>query len=358
MDAAGKAPQSRLDTESEALVAASAAAVVAGLAALLIFIGRNPPLWGGVSIGLVSTVSVLVLGLASGYTGYWRSRNLPGQQWRAQLPSWKFIVDASTVALVHALIAAIAAIATFVLLQRSFQGLTLDAFAATVAMAVSSALAVYWIYLSVSDIRTHKLSALLVLFMATSMVASMATAQDPQWWEYHFSQLGTLGGASSSLFNLSLMVAGVFITTFALYLNRDLRSLIERGVLVNQWSAGLCSGAFVAMGLLLAGVGAVPVDVSFLLHTLCASGMALIFIGLLVASPLVLRGLPRRFFWLCGGFLAALIVSLVLYFPVGYFNLTAFELVAFVIIYGWIAVFIRLLDALATPTQPVPAAAA
>lgn len=348
--------QSRLATESEAIMAAVAAAVVAGLAALLIFMGRTPPLWGGVSVGLVSTVAVLALGLAAGYVGYWRSRKLPDQQWRHELPPWKFIVDASTVALVHALIAAIAAIATFVLLQRSFQGLTVDAFASTVGMAVASGLSVYWIYLSVSDINTRKLSALLVLFMGTSMVASMATSQDPQWWEYHFSQLGTLGGASSSLFNLSLMIAGVFITTFALYLDRDLRSLIHRGILVHQWSAGLCSGAFVAMGLLLAGVGAVPVSVSFLIHTLAASGMALIFIALLVASPFVLRGLPSRFFWVCGGFLAALIVSLYLYFPVGYFNLTAFELIAFVIIYGWIAVFIRLLDALATTSDPVHAA--
>ncbi|MCD4851788.1 DUF998 domain-containing protein [Arthrobacter sp. AK01] len=340
--------QHRVANESEALLAASSAAVVAGVAALLIFFGRTPPLWGGVSLGITTAGAVLVLGLSAAYVGYWRSRYLPEQHWRLNLPPWKFIVDSSTVALVHALIAAIATIATFLLLQRSFQGLTVDIYAATVGMAVGSGLAVYWIYLSVYDISTRKLSGLLVLFMVMSTVASMATSQDPQWWEYHFSQLGTLGGASSGLFNLSLIVAGFFITTFAVYLDRDLRSLIARGVLVNTWSAGVCSGAFVAMGLLLAGVGVVPLSVSFLVHTLFASGMAVVFILLLLASPFVLRGLPRRFFLLCGAFLAALIVSLVLFFPVGYFNLTAFELIAFVIIYGWIAVFIRLLDALAT----------
>ncbi|BCW64987.1 DUF998 domain-containing protein [Arthrobacter sp. StoSoilB22] len=341
-------PQNRMATESEALLAASSAAVVAGLAALVIFFGRTPPLWGGVSLGLISAGAILVLGMAAAYIGYWRSRYLPDQHWRLGLPPWKFIVDASTVALVHALIAAIATVASFLLLQRSFQGLTVDIYAATVGMAVASGLAVYWIYLSVADISTRKLSGLLVLFMVMSIVASMATSQDPKWWEYHFSQLGTLGGASSGLFNLSLIVAGFFITTFAVYLDRDLKSLIARGVLVHRWSAGLCSGAFVAMGLLLAGVGVVPLSVSFLIHTLFASGMAVVFILLLLASPFILRGLPGRFFLVCGGFLAALIVSLVLFFPVGYFNLTAFELVAFVIIYGWIAVFIRLLDALAT----------
>lgn len=342
--------QREVATETEALVAAASAAVVAGLAALLIFFGRTPPLWGGASLGLVTAGAVLVLGLAAAFVGYWRSRYFPDQSWRLSLPPWKFIVDATTVALVHALISAIATVATFLLLQRSFQGLTVDIYAATVGMAVACGLAVYWIYLSVADINTRKLSGLLVLFMVMSTVASMATSQDPKWWEYHFSQLGTLGGASSGLFNLSLIVAGFFITTFAVYLHRDLRSLIERNVLVHRWSAGLCSGAFVAMGLLLAGVGVVPLSVSFLIHTLFASGMAVVFILLLLASPFVLRGLPRRFFFLCSAFLAALIVSLLLFFPVGYFNLTAFELIAFVIIYGWIAVFIRLLDALAVGT--------
>ena len=41
-------------------------------------------------------------------------------------------------------------------------------------------------------------------------------------------------------------------------------------------------------------------------------------------------------------FLAALIVSVVL-FVVGYFSLTAFEIVVFALIFGWIAVFIRFL---------------
>ena len=58
--------------------------------------------------------------------------------------------------------------------------------------------------------------------MASATLASMATAQDPQWWEYHFSQLGTADDFSSSLFNLALIIGGAFVTTFALYVDRDL----------------------------------------------------------------------------------------------------------------------------------------
>ena len=42
-----------------------------------------------------------------------------------------------------------------------------------------------------------------------------------------------------------------------------------------------------------------------------------------------------------------LIASFLLFSPVAYYNLTAFELIAFSIIFGWISVFIRFVNALA-----------
>ena len=48
-------------------------------------------------------------------------------------------------------------------------------------------------------------------------LTAMATSSDPTWWEYHFSQLGTFGDRSSSLFNLTLIIAGFFVTTFAVW---------------------------------------------------------------------------------------------------------------------------------------------
>ena len=47
---------------------------------------------------------------------------------------------------------------------------------------------------------------------------------------------------------------------------------------------------------------------------------------------------------------AALIIGAVLFYPVQYWNLTAFELVAFAIIFAWIAIFIRYISALTEQT--------
>lgn len=274
--------------ESEALIAGGTAAVIGGATGAIVFGGSSPTIWGGWSIGLLAAITVLIISLVTSYVGYWRARHLAGQEWRLPLAPWKFILDATNVAAVHALIAAIGTIAVFVLLSLSFRGVTLDGWVSAASVAASAGLTCYWVYLSVSRIDTSKLSTLLVIFISVTTLTSMATASDPLWWEYHFSLLGTLGDASANLFNISLIIAGLLVTTFSLYLQRDIRALVDLGVL---------------------------------------------------------RGMPWTFFLATGGFFAGMVISVILFAVTGYFNLTFFELVVFMIIFGWIATFIRFLSA-------------
>jgi hypothetical membrane protein len=337
--------------ESEAVLVGSIAAAIGAIVGAVAFAGENPPIWGGWSLGLVAAIVVLVLGLVSGFLGYWRSRHISGQEWRLDLKPWKFIVDATSVAGVHTLIATLGTMATFFLLQLSFQGLYVDGWTSSAGIALAGGIATYLIYLSVSKIDTTKMASLLVVFMVVSTLTVMSTAQDPQWWEYHFSQLGTFDTRSSGLFNLTLMVSGLLVTTFALYLQRDIRRLTDAGVLAHAWSERVVAILFIVLGLMLAGVGAFPLDVNAFMHNACASGMAFAFGGLLISAPWVLRGMPTTFFLVTGGFLAGMVVSVILFAVTGYFNLTAFELVVFAIIFGWIATFIRFLSATANQSD-------
>ncbi|MDF1477771.1 DUF998 domain-containing protein [Leifsonia sp. H3M29-4] len=337
--------------ESEALIAGGIAGGVGLIVGGSVFAGSNPPIWGGWSIGVLAAIVVFAAGVLASYIGYWRARHLPGQQWRLNLAPWKFILDATNVAAVHALIATIGTVAVFVLLSLSFRGVTLDGWVSAASVGTAAGLSSYWIYLSVSKIDTGKLSSLLVIFISVTTLTSMATASDPKWWEYHFSLLGTLGDGSAGLFNIALIIAGLLVTTFSLYLQRDIHSLVELGVLRYRWSARAISTLFIVMGLMLAGVGLFPLTVSVLLHNLCASGMAVAFFLLLLSSPIVLRGMPWTFFATTGAFFLAMVGAVILFAVTGYFNLTFFELVVFMIIFGWIATFIRFLGATVETAQ-------
>ncbi|MET2011665.1 DUF998 domain-containing protein [Microbacterium chocolatum] len=329
--------------ESEAIYAALLSGALGGLAGLLLgLFGSGLPLAGDGSLGRIAGIAAGTAGLVAAGVGYWRARRLPGQEWRLALSSWRFTVNTVSVALVHGILAAVAVIAVFLVLSLGFVGLEVDAFWAMVLLGVAVGLTVYMVYLSVSRMSTQRMSSLLMSFVAIGTLTAMVTSPDPRWWEIHFSQLGTFGDFSSLLFNGTLIVGGLLVTSFAVYLAADIRALADSGELRSPRGERLVPTFFVIMGLMLAGVGLVPVDVSLLIHNLCASGMAVMFLALLVGGPWLLRGMPRTYFVASWTFLGAMVVSTVL-FAVGFFGLTAFEIVVFALIFGWIAVFIRFL---------------
>ena len=149
---------------------------------------------------------------------------------------------------------------------------------------------------------------------------------------------------SSFLFNGTLIAGGLLVTTFTLYVSHDLAALGEgpRGIRV-------VGTALAIMGVMLACVGIFPVNVNMLLHNLSASGMALMFLLLLVGGPWIVRRMPRAYFLASWAFLAGLLVSIAL-FATGYFGLTAFEIIVFALI-RWLAVFIRFM---VVADQPEP----
>ncbi|TDN90878.1 DUF998 domain-containing protein [Microbacterium sp. BK668] len=340
---AANAPAPSLRVINEALTAGLAAAVVGVVLGLVVSAVRpNLPLSGVGSFGEISALAAGAVAAASTGTAYWRSRHSPGQEWRLTLAPWRFAVNAVSVVIVHTILAILGTIALYYVLGQGFIGLTMEPFWAAVLMAVNLFLAAHLGYVSASRMTTQRMSTLLVSFIGIGALTATITAPEADWWTYHFSQLGTFDTVSSWIFNGTLIAGGLLVTTFAVYVANDMRALVDRGILTNPHSPRTVSAVFVVMGVMLAFVGIVPVDVNLVIHNLAATGMAVVFLGLLIAAPRVLRGMPRTFFVTTWGFLAALVISVAL-FVVGYFGLTAFEIIVFSLVFAWIAVFIRFL---------------
>ena len=92
--------------------------------------------------------------------------------------------------------------------------------------------------------------------------------------------------------------------------------------------------------MLLACVGVFPVDAFFLLHNTVATGMTVAFAIIVVGLPWFLRRISRVFVVL-GWVYVAVIALLGIFFATGYYNLTAVELIAAVLIFSWIILFLR-----------------
>ncbi|MDL5352734.1 hypothetical protein [Microbacterium sp. zg-YB36] len=335
--------------ESDAVYLALGTGVAGGVYGFLVAtISPSLALAGEHPFALLAALGTAIVTAAASGLAYWRARAREGQQWRRDLPRWQYAVNTLSVVIVHTVLGFLSCYALYRVLALGFIGLSVIVFWSVVLMAVTLGLAVYISYLSAARMSTQRMSALLLAFIAIGVLTSMVTSPDPQWWLVHFSRLGTFDAPSSQIFNGTLIAAGLLVTTFAVYVAHDMTDLVGRGVLANPRAPGFVSTMFVIMGVMLAGVGIFTFDANFILHNVSASGMAAMYLVLLITGPRMLRGMPRSYFVSSWAYLAATLTSVVL-FAVGYFSLTAFEIIVFAVVFGWIAVFIRFLGVAGAP---------
>lgn len=332
--------------ESRGTYTAAGAFAFAALVGLIVFFGREIPLWGQFSVGTVATIVAVVCGIVGTVMGYVASWRTPTGQWRKGLHVVQRIIDTVTITLLQVTILALVMLVVFALLQQGFQDLTVDTFTGLMITATLSAITAYTSYLSAVHLDARRLAGLLAAFVVAGVTVSMVTATQADWWRYHFSELGAGTGVSSDSFNLTLILAGLVLATLGLYIAADLRRWEKTVAPSRTRNIPLVQAAFVVIGVGLAGVGLVPVTTSLILHNTFATGLGLAFVALLVGLRWCLDGLPRAVFVFSDALLIGIGVATLLWWPVKYYNLTALELIASALIFTWLIVFVRNIGAL------------
>lgn len=333
--------------ESSALLVGAGAFVVGALTGLLIFWGREVPISGRGSIGdfvavggaLVTIAAFLfgcILRRAQRRNGPPDIRNRPRLHW----------FDVAALALAHAIIALLGWAGITSLLSASFVGASVYAPSAAVLAGVAMALTAYMAFLSAVNLTPMLLSLVLALFLAVGALASMLSATDPLWWTKNLSTLGISDDISALAFNLTLIIAGVMVTTIAHYAT----AFLPNSTPSETRGRSLVRFALVLIGVLLACVGIFPVDEFLEAHNTAATGMAIVYVAMVVSLRWLLPSMPRIFI-LLGYVYVGIIVVLAIFFITGYYNLTAVELVAAVLIFSWVIVFLRNTGAVEKPDE-------
>lgn len=252
-------------------------------------------------------------------------------------------IDITGLALAHACIFLLGWLALFAIFQQAFVGAVLYPVAAAILVGTTGAISAYTAYLSALSMTAYRLSALLAGFLVIGILTSMLTAENPQWWQENLSALGMSSDVSGVAFNFTLIVAGVVVTTLAGYATTTLAATATTSAARHR--VGVLEGGIVLIGVFLAGVGLFPVDERFGIHTLFASGMVVVFASLIVRIRALVPSISATFAALGWVFLAVIVVAAVMWFPVGYYNLTAVELIAASLVFAWLIVLIRNLAA-------------
>ncbi len=328
--------------ESVALIIGAAAFILGAVVAAFVFWGRSLPISGHGSLGEFVSIGAAVTAIVAFVLGRMllRSRN---PQLREELRNGLDVpgarlhwFDVAALALAHAVIALLGWIGIADLLERSFIDAVVFTFPAAVLAGVALAVTAYIVFLSAAHLTPMLLSLVLALFLVVGALASMLSSTDPHWWQKNLSALGMTNDVSALAFNLTLIVAGVIVTTIAHYATASIPVANAK----EAKGRSLVRLALILIGIFLACVGIFPVDEFFIVHNTVATGMAVVFGAMVIGLRRLIPAMPRVFI-LLGYVYTGVIVVLAVFFAVGYYNLTAVELVAAVLIFSWIIVFLR-----------------
>jgi hypothetical membrane protein len=316
--------------ESAALVVGAFVFVLAGIVALIAFWGRDLPLSGPGSLGQFIAIGSAIVALVIFVIGRWMLRR------STHAPSGLHWYDDIAIAIAHALIALIGWTGFAAVMSESFVDATVYAFSAAAIAAVGIALTAYAAFLSAVRLSPMLLSAVLAVFLVCGAIASMLSASDPHWWKLNLSALGMTSDISSLTFNITLIVAGVIVTAIANYAAAALPASTQ----VERRRRSTVRTELDLLGILLACVGIFPVNKFLTLHNMSAVGMLIVFAVLILSIRRTVPNVPRVFALLGYVYLGVIFVVAV-FFVTGYYNLTAVELIAAVLVFSWLILFLR-----------------
>ena len=351
----GLSAPAQLTVEGAGIVAGAAVFVVVGVVALLLFWGRTLPIAGPDSLGQFVAIAGGVIAFLAYVTGrLWRREGLTPFQTTAaadgqpRRPGGVDIFDTFAIALAHGVLALLGWLVLGAVLANGFQDATVYSLSATALAAAAAGVTGYAVFLSAARMDLMRLSTVLAAFAVVGILTSMLSAPDPHWWQLHLSALGMTQSVSSLAFNLTLIIAGVIVTAIARYAT-DARGIADprRRSAVLRVRVGL-----ILIGVLLACVGIFTLNISVTLHNVSAVGMVLVFALVVFWVRGALPNAPASFFVLGYVFFGTIVLMLV-FFAVGYYVLTAAELVAGVLVFSWLIVYLRVSGAAAAEQENV-----
>lgn len=267
-----------------------------------------------------------------------RDRNNPQNHFTKNIYWRNFPV----IVLSFALILALVLVGSMWLLGMLFNGASFDRITASIIIFVFGVFVNLAMIYFAQAVDAGVLSTVLTLVIISGVVISMAVNNERYWWQHNLSFLGTRNASSGWQFNATLIFSALLMIALIDYLFVSLQEYYpgSRRLIVLRILLTLTA---INLGL----VGVFPNNISsHLLHDQVASFLIYCVLALIVGVRWLLPQITQEFLYLSYGVGVALIVAEVLFRGIGYFSLTAFEMVAFVMAFGWLLLLLDRIESL------------
>lgn len=337
-------------TESRALLVAAVAFALAFLVALVGLRFQSLPLSGAWSLGAWSSAVAAISAAAAFCVGYVLPAPGATRRTRPESTRWRLVLNMVALALAHGFTTLLLLEGASIVIAQAFLGAEVFPFSSMLLIASASAIAAYIAFLSAAELTTTRVASVFAVFLVVGVFASMLSTSDAEWWRKNISALGASDDIASVVFTITLVVAGGIVAAMADYLAVELaasgmaRSPKDADDRPELLRIRLVRIALLVLGAFLAFTGVFHVNWIEWVHNTFATGLVVVFAGLIVALPLLVPRTPAVFVTVGYVFLAV-IVGATLFFAFGIYTLTATEIVCFALILTWLIVLIRNISA-------------
>lgn len=251
-------------------------------------------------------------------------------------------------ALAYAIVTMILVALVLQFIDAAFRDLALQPFYAALVVSLLCGAVAYYVANRAMQISVRSLLNVFVIILFAGVTFSAVNVNDPRWWEESFSFLGTAQSNARSVFNATLMMAGILFMILQQFFMDDFIELRNNGM-ISQRIARWIRGSLIALGLLMAMVGLVPFGNGGAwdtIHSVSAYGLAGI---LLVYMVLVRRAFPyfSPEFYAMTWFMVAVMVGVVVLHLFGSINVVGVELISFAVGGTWFMLFVKNVEMLA-----------
>ncbi len=251
-------------------------------------------------------------------------------------------------ALAYAIVTMILVALVLQFIDAAFRDLALQPFYAALVVSLLCGAVAYYVANRAMQISVRSLLNVFVIILFAGVTFSAVNVNDPRWWEESFSFLGTAQSNARSVFNATLMMAGILFMILQQFFMDDFIELRNNGM-ISQRITRWIRGSLIALGLLMAMVGLVPFGNGGAwdtIHSVSAYGLAGI---LLVYMVLVRRAFPyfSPEFYAMTWFMVAVMVGAVVLHLFGSINVVGVELISFAVGGTWFMLFVKNVEMLA-----------
>lgn len=216
-------------------------------------------------------------------------------------------------------------------LGHIFTGITFGRFTTMVLFFVF-VLTINYIMVRIGLAVDYEMLTTIMILVITSGAAMSMASNGRNWWQHNLSFLGTKHANNSWQFNLTLVFSALLMVALVDYIFVSLQDVIQ-----NSWRMITLRILLTLTALDVGAVGIFPNNANFhVLHDRVASYLVYFIVILIVGIRWLLPEVGKRFLAISYAMCVGLVLVDLMFKPFHLISLTAFELIAFVLAFGWI----------------------